>query len=241
MSKPRLIVENLAAYLRYLERYGDKEDVIFRGQREDWTLVPKLARLALRSGQEILPTEQKMLETMKKQALLFLDFVPETALDWLAVSQHHGLPTRLLDWTANPLAALWFAVRKPAQADEPAVVWMFEPIDKDFVVGDKSANPFALDRTRVFRPRHITRRVVAQSGWFTVHRYLPNRKGFIPLEKNAAYRKRLLKVMIPASRFDDLRVELDRCGVNAASMFPDLEGLSRHIEWQNSLLQDEMN
>ena len=239
MAKPKLIVKELAGYLKFLERYGDSDDVIFRGQREEWPLAPKLARIALRPGRTILEAEGQMLETLKREAPPLLDHVPTTDWDWLAVAQHHGMATRLLDWTGNPLAALWFAVRKSAQEGKSSVVWMFEPTKEDYAANSKVKSPFSLDRTRVFRPRHITRRIVVQSGWFTVHRYLSQKMGFLPLERNSLYAKRLTKVIVPADRFADIRVELDRCGINAASMFPDLDGLSQHVEWRQSLLSDE--
>jgi hypothetical protein len=65
--------------------------------------------------------------------------------------------------------------------------------------------------------------------------------GFLALERNSAYAKRLTKVIVPAERFADIRVELDRCGINTASMFPDFEGLSQHVEWRQSLLSDEQD
>jgi FRG domain len=234
-----IAVKNLAEYLTFLKRYGDTDDVIFRGQRCDWPLLPKLARMSLRPGRTILEAEKKMLEAFSREAPPLLEYVPETSWDWLALAQHHELATRLLDWTGNPLAALWFAVRKPAQRNESGVAWMFEPQARDFVVGPPFEDPYSVDRTRVFRPRHIARRIVAQSGWFTVHKFVSDKNGFVALEKNPAYSKRLAKVIVPSKCFSNLRVELDRCGVNSASMFPDLDGLSQHIEWRQSLFSDE--
>jgi len=62
---------------------------------------------------------------------------------------------------------------------------------------------------------------------------------FVALERNRFYRNKLAKLLIPAEQFSQIRFDLDRCGINASSLFPDLEGLCRDIEWQHSLLDDE--
>ncbi len=232
-------VSQLKDYIRFLERYGDADDVLFRGQREEKPLIPKLGRLMPRDGVSILVAERRMIDSFKRQALPFLVQQPQTEWDWLCVAQHHGLATRLLDWTQNPLAALWFAVAAPAEAGRPGVVWAFEPLERDFVIDATDTSPYSIDRTRVFRPRHVARRVTAQSGWFTAHKHIASTKGFIPLERNANYSRRLRKVLIPAAAFSALRSQLDRCGVNAATLLADLDGLSRTIQWQHSMLEDE--
>ena len=148
------------------------------------------------------------------------------------------MATRLLDWTLNPLVALWFAVEKPPEKGQNGVVWVFKPAEADNVV-DESDDPFAGKRTRVFTPSHVSARIRAQSGCFTVHKYLDASRGFSPLDRIKIYRKRLTKLIIPADSFCDLRFGLDRCGFNQFSIYPDIDGLCRHIEWQNSIMADE--
>jgi hypothetical protein len=230
-------ITSLSQFVQFVEDNCTHENVLFRGQREDKRLLPRIARLKLKVG--VIAAERVMLEDFKRQALPFLESTPESDWDWLALAQHHGMATRLLDWTLNPLAALWFTVESPAINEASGVVWMFQVEEKDFVKpGDKS-EPFAGDRTRVFRPRHITRRIIAQSGWFTSHKYLDDKEKFIALELNKRYKDRLTKVAIPAAAFSDLRRDLDRCGVNAAALYGDIDGLCRQIEWLHSLLDDE--
>ena len=236
------VIESVSGYIAFLEdNFGLIDDVLFRGQRQDLPLLPKLARLKPRQGDDLHTTESKMLDEFKRQAPSFLEVVPVTDWDWLSLAQHYGLPTRLLDWTTNPLAALWFAIRLPAKTPEtPAVVWTFNPEKKDYVQNPTEADPRRGTRTRVFRPRHIARRIIAQSGWFTVHKYIDQDKRFIALENQRLYKKTLMKLLVPPNKFDPLRYELDRCGVNSASMLTDLSGLCIHIEWQYSLFADEL-
>ena len=236
-----LEITSLAHYTAYLERHCDRDDLLFRGQREDRPLLPKLARLKYSDEEDILVAEQRMFDDFKRQALPFLDTRPSGDWDWLALAQHHGMATRLLDWTSNPMVALWFAVERAPVGDAPGVVWVFQTSEDDHILPEDEASPFAGDRTRVFRPPHITRRIIAQSGWFTAHKYLDHKKRFIALEKNKAYKQRLTRLRVPAHRFCDIRRALDRSGFNSAALYADLDGLSRHIEWRHSLLQDEVS
>jgi hypothetical protein len=230
-------ITSLSEYSKYLEQDWDIDDVLFRGQQIDKPLLPKLGRLKL---EDDIPTvEERMLEDFKIQSPPFLQFNPANDWEWLALAQHHGMPTRLLDWTANPLAALWFAVERAPEEDQPGVVWIFETSRRDYVQNTRTESPFSGARTKVFRPRHLARRIVAQAGWFTVHKYHDNRDNFIALENNKAYRPKLTKVVIPAASFTSIRWELDRWGFNAAHIYADLDGLCRHIQWYHSLLADE--
>ena len=101
----------LASYLQILDSIGIDDSTCYRGQADDWPIVPKIARIVPRGN--LNSDEDQMLQTFKRQMPQFVDNVPDNDWDILAIAQHHGLATRLLDWSHNPLAALWFAVREP--------------------------------------------------------------------------------------------------------------------------------
>jgi hypothetical protein len=63
-------------------------NVLFRGTRRDWDLLPGIARPAAR--EPVLDVEQRMLKKFQRESLPFLEMRPETELDWLAVAQHYG-------------------------------------------------------------------------------------------------------------------------------------------------------
>lgn len=236
-------IESFADYVNFIQKNCKSDSILFRGQRQNKPLLPRIARIDLTS--DLLTVEKQIFTEFKRQSIPYLDYKPQTDWDWLALMQHYGLPTRLLDWTLNPLAALWFAVRKPPATDKdgnpmPGGVWIFPTSSKNFVSPADTTSPFTTKDSLIFRPNHITRRIVAQSGWFTVHRYLENEKHFLPLERNAKYIFSLVKINVPASLFPELRTELSRFGINSATMFPDLEGLGAYIEWANSYLADEV-
>jgi hypothetical protein len=90
---------------------GKKSDFLFRGQSTDEALIPRIARLKPKGK---LPNiESLMLREFERLSLPFTEFEPKDEWDLLALAQHHGLPTRLLDWSYSALTALWFCVKKP--------------------------------------------------------------------------------------------------------------------------------
>jgi hypothetical protein len=219
----------------------DDSVALFRGQERDWPLLPKLARCVPRSG--TLPDAEKtMLEDLKRQSLPYIPRSMTNDWEWLALAQHHGMPTRLLDWTANPLAAVWFAVQQPTSDPVESVVYVLKPTNEDILRSEdiKYAviGPFEGRRTKLYQPHMVTARLVAQSGWFSVHKYAENR-GFTAFDKIVAYRPSVEKFVIPPSYRTRMRMFLERCGINRSSLFPDLDGLCQHVAWRRLRALDE--
>lgn len=202
---------------------------LFRGQREDCTLLPRIARNL--SPEKVERIEQQMLQEFRARSIPYLNLPPkdDEQWDWLAIAQHYGMATRLLDWTDNALAALWFAVCKEPEPGSPGVVWVFRVPQSEITTPEESPSPFELDRTAVFRPKHLTRTIIAQGGWFTAHKLVDKRKGFIPLERISRLRSYLHKLHIHPHAFQDLRRQLALCGMNQASMFPGPERVCDHL------------
>src|SRR4029077_18713679 len=107
---------------------------LFRGQRQDKPLLPKIGRGTLKP--DFLKLEQELLDDFKKRNTPYIESSRHDPWDLLAVAQHHGLSTRLLDWSASPLAALWFAVRHDPEDGEDGVVWIL-PFSKDEIANQE--------------------------------------------------------------------------------------------------------
>jgi hypothetical protein len=226
---------------------GNNADLIFRGQRRDLPLLPKLARLRLQRKLkgEIRNIEKLMIDEFQRTSRTLYEFQPSDEWDLLALAQHHGLPTRLLDWTYSALAALWFAVKDPPFQQESGnegygVVWVLAAVKEDFRTDTLKFGPMSNRITKIFRPKIISSRISAQQGLFTVHKINEDER-VIRFEYNRNFSKKLLKIKIPPLNFPRIRHRLNILGVNCATLFPDMDGLCNHLLWRYSYLDDEEN
>jgi hypothetical protein len=215
------VAESFDDLHKWVEGFGGKT-MIYRGVRDhEYELVPKVGRYTKfrdLKAHELEKQEQFMLKLFKDWALPYLDFLPRDEWEWLAIAQHHGLPTRLLDWTRNPLVAAYFAVEKQHKGD--SAVYAYHRATH--IGTQKHPDPFVMDKVGRFIPPHVTRRIAAQEGVFTIH---PN-----PTE---AFRspENISRLIIRNKFRKPLKEILYTYGIHRASMFPDLDGLAAHIEW----------
>ena len=170
-----ITIDSLSRYIDVVEKIkidsearGNKADLLFRGQRQDYTLLPKLARLNLKG--EISNVEELMLNEFRRACVPLAEYQPEDNWDLLALAQHHGLPTRLLDWTSSALVAMWFAINKEPSDDTEGIVWILKADVKDYRDKSEQEDPLSNKITKIFRPRVVSKRISAQSGAFIVHK-----------------------------------------------------------------------
>ena len=216
----------------------------FRGQRDsNWDLLPSVQRDY--SAQQ----ERYMANLFYTAAHSRYPNCPpaEDYGAWLALMQHHGLPTRLLDWSHSLLVAAYFATKYPFDMEEvrsptDAAVWALEPHDLNLSQGYEPVYP-PLNAAGVVplvrpalkggdsgeikvlavAPMESDAKISAQQGAFTVH------VSDQPLDKIAAGQLWLRKIVIPASAVADIALELDVLGVKLSGVFPDLHHLAREI------------
>ena len=144
---------------RIIEAY-DERTIMYRGMKSvEFPFLPKIGRIlpprAFRSREA---NEQEILRLFKERALRFIDFTPTSDWDWLALGQEHGLPTRLLDWTNNPLVACYFAVEEPSEDD--GVIYADQ--NRSYLDVEEHPDPFRYREVGKFIPRHISPRITYQ-------------------------------------------------------------------------------
>lgn len=208
--------ESLHAYIQ------DKKmrTAIFRGvTKYSYQVIPSIGRCKVRTT--LQKDERRMFKLFKEVALPYLNFAPRNDFEWMAVAQHHGLPTRLLDWTTNPLVAAYFSVEK--EYDQDSAIYMYD--STTVVDPDEINSPFEVDSVIRYRPPNISDRIVAQAGMFTIHPEPDN--PFEPVE--------MVKIKILNSDRARIKQILYKYGISRKTLFPGLESIASDIVWINTV------
>jgi hypothetical protein len=211
---------------------------LFRGQKDDLLLYSKLYRnsLKFKRTNEIYEIERRILSQLKKH-ILHSESNNLNNWDLLTIAQHYGLPTRLLDWSGNPLIALWFAFEKTKIDYKNRVVWGFI-VEPEFNVDFENDNPFNIRFIKVFKPPLIDIRVIAQDSWFSIQDIqffgkggdgLPHLNSNDPLEFHEEFDFYLAKFFFPDSLRSEILKKLEDLGISSSTIYPDLSKICQDI------------
>ena len=229
MRKDRFItsVEDLVASTESLVRAASGY-LLFRGQPVNEPLLPKVARSDHKKNTAEI--ERRIIKEFRRRLARERDIAAMDAWDILVYAQHHGLSTRLLDWTTNPLFALWFAC-SDYKSPSDGFIYMLSAKEGALLDTSIEKDPFKIKRTYVVKPNINNSRIKAQSGWFTVHRYSEEAKQFVDVARNNSIDGKILMKEIPQVKKLDILRTLDKLGVNQESVYPGPEGTAAYINW----------
>jgi hypothetical protein len=263
VSQVELIAEEWRKDAR--DRLGPSEEPFpgetvpwFRGvSNKDYPLEPTILRnydpVLSKYNQNrdtLLWLESYMLSRFRCGGQRFVEVAPKSHLDWVFLMQHHGLPTRLLDWSKNALTALYFAVRK--QRDKDAAVFVLDPrtLSEKCGLGRSIADPMNKTTRDKYIDEHlklsyslgpwehypiplippqISDRLAAQHSRFTLH---TNRLGTLV---DFMHRTRtpncchLKKLTIPCCVRDPILRALRLTGATQPDILPGLDSLATDI------------
>lgn len=222
---------------------------VFRGQS---SAAEPLHTSLSRQGPRARELEHHMLRNFRKYAQQ--KAVPADNLwNWLAVAQHHGLPTRLLDWTWSPLVALHFATEQLASYDRDGIVWCVDfartnhllPERLRELLVEEGADAFTAEMlTRVagtlaefdalasdefvtfLEPPSLDDRIVNQFALFSVTSSPLVRLDEWLQQHPDVYRA----LVIPAALKWEVRDKLDQANITERVLYPGLDGLSRWLK-----------
>jgi hypothetical protein len=233
---------------RDLQRF--RSPFAFRGlPRRDHTLASSLVRLA-EPAADVKRLELALLRNFRKYAHGEATRA-DSIWDWLALGQHRGLPTRLLDWTYSPLVALHFATENTRQFNEDGVVWCVNFVEANKrlprrlkqILQQEGSDTFTVEMLSGFRslrqfdalsrepfvvflePPAVDQRILNQLALFSLMSSPAARLD----DWLRSHPDLCRRVEIPAALKCEIRDKLDQSNVNERVLFPGLDGLSRWL------------
>jgi hypothetical protein len=225
-----------------------RSDYVFRGEAAGTT---SLATSLQRLGGDYADVERHLLRSFRKYAER--DAVPQDELwHWMALAKHHGLATRMLDWTYSPYVALHFATARPQDFEGDGLIWMVDFVQTNRFLPKKlrsaledegmnamSANLLAnvaptlgdfdgLGENFVvfFEPPALDERIVNQYALFSL---MPSPEARMDewLDDHPELARR---IVLPAELKWEVRDKLDQANITERVLFPGLDGLATWLK-----------
>ncbi len=229
----------------YLQRY--RSSYVYRGlENKKYQLTTTLNRL----GESHL--EKHLLRNFRKYSQIE-DEGKSSVWNWLALAQHHGLPTRLLDWTYSPLVALHFATSNFLNFEKDGAIWAVNYVDSMKYLPDQLAVIIEAEGSHIFTAEMLDRAVQSLPGLSelkqedfpvfleppSIDQRIVNQYAVFSMMSNPDLKLmdwlkntdiRYFKIIIPADLKWEIRDKLDQANINERVLFPGLDGLATWLK-----------
>lgn len=244
IEKPKfkeIILGSFDNFIEEVVRKSPCSHFVYRGcASSEFRLVPSLGRLEAYQDANVDEREELEKDLISRSYSSQIPNNPEFSNDFLSAvtAQHHGAPTRLLDWTLSPLIAAYFATKPFVKADgnlriseQDAAIFGAHICPAGEEIDSKSLEfPFHYEQigTYLIEPPISTPRVAAQQSVFTIS-CDPTK----PMEEqDSILVTHVIKYVIPLQQIPDFQRNLFRLGIRERGIFPGPDGVNA------SLIQD---
>lgn len=226
-----------------------RSNFVYRGM-EDSRHKLETSLMRIKGPYDLL--ERHLLRNFRKYAYKN-EIVGNSIWNWLAMAQHHGLPTRMLDWTYSPYIALHFTTASMRNFDRDGVIWAVDysrinnylPDELITVIREEGSNTFTVEMldsvctslsefdglqkenfALFFEPPALDERIINQHALFSL---MSSPKGM--LDKWLSQHSELyFRIIIPKELKWEIRDKLDQANITERVLFPGLDGLSKWLK-----------
>lgn len=204
----------------------------YRGQsKKDWELVPKAFRDPFASNPpvSISANFDFKFKMWLKYSHNYSGMEYSNEIEAMAIAQHHGFATKLLDWSSNILIAVFFACCENMDSDAKLIAYF----PTQYIYLGDDIGPVEIKNVVGYQPKAVDIRLKSQSGYFTYHKdenFKIVNEFFEPGNHDT-----LREWVIPSEKKIDFLKTLDRLSINYRTLFPDLDGLSKHFTLQDEI------
>ena len=236
---------------------------VFRGQSNSkWEIRSSLERSGIMTNFDY--AEINMLDDFKRASNHYLreTQIPETLIDWLALLQHYGAPTRMIDFTKSPYVAAYFAFENIENDSESVAIWIANKIHfyqgsinylKNTKIKKIKGNRYSILDSTFSEIFHTSREgnldlIIPLESYTMNERYYLQQSVFLSpcnpykpfIEQlgflNGVENESLIKVILPKSERNKALRDLERMNITRASLFPGLEGFAKSLHLKFSTI-----